>query len=106
MIRGAFSWLVVRVLEFGGFLESFCPFGDQVRDGVADAREAKQAREAEELFEFFDRGAVNRSAAPSPGAVSDGLPPTAPAPGHPYDMPPSERYRLDRFVQASNKFQK
>lgn len=86
--------------QIGAFIDNLFPAAADLRARVQMAREERQGREADELFEFFQQGAD--SAAPGPGAVSDGLPPTAPAPGQPH----FERYYLDRFVQADNKFQK
>ncbi|KIU17879.1 hypothetical protein [Mycolicibacterium llatzerense] len=86
--------------QVGAFIDNLLPAAEDLRARVQLAREERQGREADELFEFFQQGADRRH--PSPGVVSDGPLPTAPAPGEPH----FERYYLDRFVQADNKFQK
>ena len=86
-----------RVLTW--WINSVWPLQDSVHAGVDAAADAQAVREENELIDFFHAG-PGAAPGPGPGPVDAGLPPTAPGPG------PLKRYRLDRFVQAINKFQK
>lgn len=97
--------LLDRLLTW--WINTVSPLDFSVRSGMDAEADAQAVREENELIDFFNAG-PGAAPGPGPGAVSDGLPPTAPGPGplNDYGIPPCKRVRLDRVTAATNKFQK